>query len=169
MELNFDANQIDPTPQYGALPAGDYEVIITESEQRRTAKGDGSYLSLTMEIQSGEYQGRLLWDRLNLDNPNRKAVEIAQRSLSQICHATGVLQVKDSSDLHHRPMLAVVKVRPEREDPVTGKFYEASNEVKEYRALEPAAAAPRRTAAPPAQPRQQARQGATTPWGQARA
>ena len=161
MNLNFDANNVDPTPQYGAIPAGEYEVIITESEEKQTAKQDGTYLALTMEIQSGEFQGRKLWDRLNLDNPNRKAVEIAQRTLSQICHATGVLQVKDSSDLHYIPMIAVVKVRPEREDPITGKFYEQSNEVKEYKAANAKPAQPNK---PPAQPRQAARQAAAAPW-----
>jgi hypothetical protein len=169
MELNFDANTVDPTPAYGTIPPGEYEVMIVESEQRATKKDDGSYLSLTLEVQSGEYQGRKLFDRLNLDNPNRKAVEIAQRTLSQICHATGVLQVKDSFDLHHHPMIAVVKVRPEREDPISGKFYEASNEIKEYRRVAPLGSAPQRpAAAAPPQPRQQARQQATTPWGQAR-
>lgn len=162
MNLNFDANQVDPTPQYGVIPAGEYEVIITESEQKETARGDGSYLSLMLEIQSGEFQGRKLFDRLNLDNPNRKAVEIAQRTLSQICHATGVLQVKDSSELHYKPLVAVVKVRPEREDPVTGKFYDQSNEIKEYKAC--GEAKPQQPAKPPAQPRQAARQAAAAPW-----
>lgn len=162
MNLNFDANQVDPTPQYGAIPAGEYEVIITESEAKQTSRGDGTYLALTMEIQSGEFQGRKLWDRLNLDNPNQKAVAIAQRTLSQICHATGVLQVKDSSDLHYIPMIAVVKVRPEREDPITGKFYEQSNEIKEYKAA--GGARPKQAAKPPTQPRQAARQQASAPW-----
>ena len=39
--------------------------------------GTGSYLNLTFEILDGNYKGRKVWSRLNLDNPNQQAVQIA--------------------------------------------------------------------------------------------
>lgn len=134
--LDFDATQVDPTNTFDPVPAGDYEVMITDSEEKNTANGNGKYLQLTVQIQSGEFTGRTLFDRLNLDNPNRTAVEIAQRQLSQICHAIGELRLTDSRQLHEKPLLAKVKVRPAR-----GEF-EASNLIAGYKPLANMASTP---------------------------
>lgn len=128
-QMQFNAAQVDPTNEFEVLPAGDYPVIIVDSEMKSTKDGRGQYLQLTEEVIDGPYQGRKFWDRLNLDNPNQQAVEIAQRTLSQICHAVGVLQVQDSAQLHDRPMIAKLKVRPAR-----GQYSE-SNEVAQYKPL----------------------------------
>lgn len=132
--LAFDANQVDPTDQFEVLPAGDYPVMIVDSEMKPTKDNRGQYLQLTLEVIDGPCRGRKMWDRLNLQNPNQQAVEIAQRSLSQICHAVGVLQVNDSAELHDKPMVARVKVRPAR-----GQYPE-SNEVSQYKPAGPAPA-----------------------------
>lgn len=166
MRMNFDATQVDPTNQFDVIPAGEYEVMITESERKFTKSGDGAYLQLTLEIQSGEFQGRKLFDRLNLENSNRTAVDIAQRQLSQICHAVGVMQVSDSEQLHYKPMIAKVKVRPPRGE------YDASNEIGGYLALNGAKPQPKHTAAafhstPHATPQRTAqpqKPAATPPW-----
>jgi hypothetical protein len=39
-------------------------------------------------------------------------VEIAQRTLSAICHATGKMHVSDSEELHMIPMTIQVKIKP---------------------------------------------------------
>lgn len=126
-QINFDSTGFDTTSQFDAIPAGDYEAIVTASEMKATKDGTGQYLELTSEIQSGQYQGRRLWDRLNLQNKNPKAVEIAQKQLAQLCHATGVLQVQNSEQLHNRPFVMKVAVR---NDPERGP----SNEIKGYKA-----------------------------------
>jgi hypothetical protein len=152
----FDATHIDPTPRFDPIPAGDYPVIITQSELKYTKDNSGQYLELRLEVQGGEFSGRLVFDRLNLFNNNRQAVEIAQRQLSQICHAVGVMQITDSEQLHYKPLTAMVKVRPAQGQ------YEASNEVKGYKPRpnaapvmqqpKAAAPAPARQAAPAAPP-----------------
>jgi len=157
-QLNMDVSGIDPTPRFDPIPAGDYPVIITASEMKFTKDGSGQYLELTLEIQGGEFAGRKLFDRLNLHNSNRQAVEIAQRQLSQICHAVGVLQVADSEQLHLKPLVAMVKLRP-----ASGQ-YDASNEIKGYKA---ASGAPvqtqfQRPTAPPTATRPPTR--AAAPW-----
>lgn len=159
MLINFDATQVDPTNNFEVIPAGEYTVIITESERKFTKSGDGNYLQLTLEIQDGEFRGRKLFDRLNLDNPNRTAVEIAQRQLSQICHALGELQLRDSSQLHFKPLIAKVKVRPARGE------YDASNEVSGYQsATLSGAAAPAASARPSPQAPAPANKPAAPPW-----
>ena len=74
----FDASQVEPTASFDPIPAGKYLAAITESEMKPTKKGSGSFLQLTFTVLDGEYKGRLLWCRLNLNNPNATAVKIAR-------------------------------------------------------------------------------------------
>ena len=135
MELNFDANNVDPAESREPIPAGWYKVVISESEEKPTKAQTGSYLQLTMEVIDGDHAGRKVFDRLNLNNPNATAVEIAQRTLSSICRAVGVMTPRDSSDLHDKPLMAKVKVRPARDG------YDANNEIGEYAEQDKAAPA----------------------------
>ena len=128
---DFDAEQVEPKRDFDPLPAGLYPAIITESVMEPTKDGSGKFLKLTLQITSGEYEGRTLFDRLNLQNPNEKAVEIARATLSSICRAVGVMRPGDSAQLHERPMVIKVAVR-KRTDP--GHEGELSNEVKGYMA-----------------------------------
>ncbi len=122
----FNATEVEPTTSFEPLPAGKYLAAITESEMKPTKAGTGSYLQLTFTILEGEYKNRFLWDRLNLNNPNATAVKIARGNLSAICRAIGVMQPRDSVDLHNLPLVITVKVK-KRED--TGDL---TNEVKGY-------------------------------------
>lgn len=111
----FDATGIEPAAAYEVLPAGKYRAQIVESEMRVTRNGMGQYLWLMLDILEGPHQGRKLFDQLNLVNPNLTTVEIAQRTLSAICHATGKLQVNDSEELHLIPMTIQVGVKPPKD------------------------------------------------------
>lgn len=129
----FDANTVDPSTSFPVYPAGKYQVQIIASEMRPTKNGEGQYLALELEILDGESAGGKLFDRLNLVNGNATAQEIAQRTLSAICHAVGVMQVSDSEQLHFKPMVADVRVRPAGNDK-QGVMRDAQNEVKGYSA-----------------------------------
>lgn len=126
----YDATQYDPQSSFEPIPAGWYKVMITASEMKETKRGDGQYLQLRLDIIDGEYENRVLFDRLNINNANRTAVDIANRALSAICHAVGVLQPQDSQELHDIPFEVKVTVKP-----ASGEF-EASNEVRGYRAID---------------------------------
>jgi hypothetical protein len=141
---NFDATHVQPQEPFSVIPGGKYKLQIVASEIRATNNGAGQYLWFEIEILDGEYQGRKLWDRLNLWNDNAQAVEIAQRTLSAMCHATGQLHVEDSEALHFKPMIGTVRVRPAGPGK-DGKQYDASNEIRGYEAVNgaaPAQAAP---------------------------
>ena len=122
----FDANQVEPSTDFEPIPAGKYPAVITESEMKPNKAGTGHYLQLVFEILDGAYKGRRLWARLNLDNPNALAVQIARAELSAVCRAVGVLAPNDSVDLHNLPLVVHVKCR-KRDD--TG---EITNEIKGY-------------------------------------
>jgi hypothetical protein len=116
----FDASGVEPNAPLEALPPGDYKVQILQSEMRVTKAGTGQMLWLDMEVLEGPLQGRHVYDQLNLINPNPTAEEIAQRTLSAICHAVGKLQVSDSEELHFLPMVVKVAVRPNGYNEVKG-------------------------------------------------
>lgn len=124
--LNFNANEVEPSIAFEAIPAGKYNAVIIETEMKATKAENGHYLELTFEIIDGEYKGRKVWSRLNLDNPNAKAVQIAQGELSAICRAVNVMQPRDSTDLHNLPLEIGVKCKRNHENG------EVSNEVKSY-------------------------------------
>lgn len=107
----FDANSVEPS-NFDVYPAGKYLSQIVSSEMRPTKDGRGQYLFLELDILEGPFAGRKLFDRLNLVNDNPDTVDIATRTLSSICRATGQMQVKDSEQLHLIPLIADVRVRP---------------------------------------------------------
>ena len=111
------------TPR-GALPAGEYQVIITDSELKPTKSVSGEFLELVLQVQDGPYKGRKIWDRLNLFNSNAQAVLIAKQRLKAIQDSVGVPNPGDSVQLHNRLLTVTVDVRE----------YEGreSNEVKGY-------------------------------------
>lgn len=132
----FDARQVEPNAAFEPIPTGWYPVKIIKSEMKPTNAKDGSYLELEVEVLSGEFAGRKGWDRLNLVNGNPTAVEIAYRTLSAICHATGVININDSSQLHGIPLQArFVLVAPRTVD---NKNYDASNDIRGYKAIDAA-------------------------------
>ena len=165
--LNFDANSVEPSQPRELLPPGKYLAQIIESEMKDTQAG-GKMLALTLEITDGPHARRRLWDNLNLVNNNPKAVEIAQRTLSAICHAIGKMQVNDSEELHFRPMLLSVEVEPDSRDKHLNPDDPArryQNKVKGYAKADGSVAAPVQTAPRPANnpPPAQARPAAADP------
>ena len=132
----FDARQVEPTSAFDAIPSGKYNAAITDSELKPTKNGSGKYLQLTFTIIEGEYKNRILWSRLNLENPNATAVKIARSELSAICRATGVMTPRDSAELHNLPLVITVKTK-KRDD--TGDL---TNEIKGYEPKASTAQAP---------------------------
>jgi hypothetical protein len=121
----FNANQVDPATDFEPIPAGKYVAVITGSEMKPTKNGNGSYLELTFQVIEGEFKNRLLWARLNLDNPNPLTVKIARSELSALCRAVGVMEPKDSCELHNLPLVISVRQKTDADG-------EVRNEIKGY-------------------------------------
>lgn len=160
--LTFNAATVAPQDAFDTLPAGWYNVRMTASENKPTKDGQGSYLALTLTVMDGPAVGRKIFDRLNLNNKNPKAVEIAYQTLSSICHATGIIQLQDSTQLHGIPMQVKVKIKP-----AEGQYAEG-NETAGYKKIEggggvPAAPAWAQPAPIPAAPQPWAQQPQPAP------
>lgn len=123
-QLNFNATNVEPdagTPV--PVPAGVYNVMVDESDVKPTSNGSGAYLQVRYNILDGQYAGRKLFDRFNIQNQNPVAQEIGYKQLSALAHAVNVLHIQDSAQLHGIPLQVKVKIRAASGD------YEASNEV----------------------------------------
>lgn len=151
--FNFNANSVEPMQPrtYGPLPAGDYEMIIVKSDVKPTKAGTGHYLELEMQVVSGESSGRRHWERLNVDNPNKQAEEIAKEALAALCFAVGVTDMEDTVQLHDIPFVAHMEI--DRKEPdrnrITG--YATAGAAKPA-APAPRPAAPAAAAAPGRKP-----------------
>jgi hypothetical protein len=146
-DLNgFNASEVNPSTTFDPIPAGKYIAAITNSEMKPTKNGNGSYLQLEFTVLDGQYKDRKVWDRLCLTHHNAETVKIARANLSAVCRAVGVMQPRDSLELHNIPLQITVKCK-KRDD--TGDIV---NEVRGYAKKEAAAGQP------------QQNQGSTPPW-----
>lgn len=137
--LNFNAQAVQPAQNnFTPIPAGVYPAQIIESEIRALRSGNGEALSLQFEILGNQYAGRRVFANLNINHTNKEAERIAQEQLSAICHAVGVMQLQDSSQLHNKPMNIRVKIRKQ-------EGYEDRNEVSGFEAIPGGQAVPQAT------------------------
>lgn len=136
----FNAANVEERKDFELIPAGVYLAMIAGSEMVENKAKTGHYLKLDFVICEGDFENRHLIVRLNLDNPNELAVQIAQSELAEICKAVGVLEPDENTDLHDRPLNIQVAISPAKGD------FAASNVIKKYMPLEDTA--PKAKAAP---------------------
>ena len=113
--LNFNAGEVEPNAGFDPIPADKYVAMMTGSQMKPTKNGDGSYLELEFTVLEGQYKDRKLWDRLCLNHPNPETVKIARGTLSALCRAVGVMQPRDSADLHNLPLLVTVRLKKRKD------------------------------------------------------
>lgn len=149
--FSFDSTTVAPQEEFTPLPAGLYTAMITESEVVPTKAGTGQVLKLTWKVIEGPLANRLIFDRLNVVNQSPRAEEIGQRQLSALCHAVGVLQMKNTEQLHGIPCTVRVAISVDK----TGQYAD-SNEIKAYTAASGATGQAKAAAAFTAPPTRQA-------------
>lgn len=107
--LSFNANEVAPQTPREAWPKGKYRVVMTQSEVKESgAKGSGNRglhfgckaLEMLGAPQGFQIPGSLLLGFINIHHSNPEAQRIGQSELSSICHATGVMVINDTSNLH---------------------------------------------------------------------
>jgi len=165
--LNEEFN-VDELPQgngnFEPLPAGWYTGTISQAELKATKAGNGQYIKLRYDITGPTHQGRVVFGSLNIKNANPKAEEIGRQQLGDIMRAIGLAKVTDTDQLIGGNLNIKLSIRSARTDEKTGKTYEASNEVKGYRAINGGAAPAFQAAAPAAAPAASAPAKAAPPW-----
>lgn len=130
VELNYDANEYEPLGSFEPLPIGEYTVVIESSEQNLASTGKGEYIQFVYNVIAGEYQGRKLFDRINIINESEQAQTIARRQMSSICRAIGVMIPKNTEEMHDKPFVVKVGIRPAKGE------YGPSNKIYAYKSLD---------------------------------
>ena len=121
------------------IPEGNYTAIIVNSEMKDNSSGTGQFLALEVAIVDGDYRDTVFTERLNLINPNQKAVEIAYKTLARISEALGMEQTpSDSAQLHNQPLL--IEIKTKKGEPWTNNQGEKiegkdKSEIKGFKAL----------------------------------
>lgn len=123
----FNAKDNEKMGGFEPIPAGWYLAEVVKSEMKDTAAGTGKYLTCQLKILEGEYEGRYLFNLLNIVNSNSVAVEIAQKELASMCEACELDEIEDSTELHGIAMAVRVVIK------AASANYPAKNEIKAYR------------------------------------
>jgi hypothetical protein len=121
-KFNFNSATVEPMAarSFDPLPKGDYEMMIVKSDVKSTQAGTGHYIELEMHVIGGEHSGRRIWERLNVDNPNKTAQDISQGLLASLCFAVGVAEIGETEELHDTPFIAHVEI--DKKDPTRNRI-----------------------------------------------
>lgn len=165
MQLGFTVNAADlpqSTSNFDVLPAGDYQVRISEAAVQATKAGTGQYIKLRLDVTGPSHQGRVIYTNLNIQNPNPKAEEIGRQQLGDIMRACGLASLSDTDQLINGCMTVKVAVTQSEQ-------YGPGNDVKAFKpSVGGASAMPAATPAfggtPAPAPQQQAPAAAFPPW-----
>ena len=138
MDLGFNPMDYAPgndseneSKEYTLAIPGKYKCEIIDSSEEMSAAGN-RYLKLKISIcDGGKHNGTWIWDNLNLYHPTESVQGLARQILGTVQKACGVLDIKDSSELHYKPLFALIDIEPENNG------YKAKNVVKKYMQLGP--------------------------------
>lgn len=126
----FNAEQMpEGDNNFEPIPAGWYEASINEVSLNTTKAGTGQYLKIRYDIIGPSHQGRVVFQNLNIRNPNSKAEQIGLQQFGDLMRAIGLKQVTDTDQLVGGNLKIKVKIRPAADG------YDASNDVGSYAAI----------------------------------
>ena len=120
---------------FEGLPDGIYVFETIESKLDDTKDGKGKILKMTLSALEPEaFKGRRHWLNINIQNGNPQAQEIGQKELAALCRAVGVLEIKDSEELHFKAFTAKVAMGKPSKDLNADKTpkYPSRPEIKRY-------------------------------------
>lgn len=85
---NFDATSVAPSQSTGAHIPGTFPFIVGNTYGQENKAKDGGMLVVQFTTQHGS-----ILNYYNIFNKSEKAVEIAKKELSALCHAVGVFKL----------------------------------------------------------------------------
>lgn len=154
-QLGFTASA-DNAPEiqndFAPLPAGWYTATISSAELTTTKAGTGEYIKIRYDITGPSHQGRVVFDNVNIRNPNPVAEKIGREDLERLRLAIGISALSDTDQLIGGNVDIKLTVKKSEE-------WGESNEVKGIKAGGGGSAAPAPGAAPAA-----AAKPAGRPW-----
>lgn len=157
----FDATKVQPSQGGTAHPPGRFPFTITNTYAKENSAKDGAMLVVEFTSDAGRIE-----NRYNIWNKSEKAVEIAQKELSALCHATNIFRITFPRDAQGNYDMAnaarelrggrgVMEVAPQTDKEGKPNGYVELKKVFDSAGNEPG----KQGSAPQPQPAQQAPQG----------
>ena len=132
--INVNDLPEDTGGDFSPIPAGDYTASIKSADLTPTKDGSGQYIKLRLDVTGPTHAGRVIFSNVNIRNQSSAAEQIGRAQLGAIMKAAGMATLQDTDQLVGVQLGIKVAIREARTTP-EGKTYEASNEVKGYKAL----------------------------------
>ena len=98
---SFDARSVAPSQGFDTHPPGMFDAQISNTFAKPTASGTGGMFRVEFTTPAGRIE-----NGYNIWNESPKAVEIAQKELSALCHATGIYKISFPKDQAGNPVLS---------------------------------------------------------------
>lgn len=133
--INVNDLPEDTGGDFAPIPAGEYTATIKSADLTPTKDGSGQYIKLRLDVTGPTHTGRVIFANVNIRNQSSAAEQIGRAQLGAIMKAAGLASLADTDQLIGVALGIKVGVREARTDTNTGKTYEASNDVKGYKAL----------------------------------
>jgi uncharacterized protein DUF669 len=125
LDIPFDTDVEEGSPPIQVIPPGRYTAEITKAVVGTLKSGKGQAVELVWEVKGGQYDGRMIFDRVIITHTSEDAMKFGRQKFKDICTAIGVSgQVTDLSVLEGKPCSVWVKIE---EDP-SGQ-YEPKNRI----------------------------------------
>ncbi len=117
----------DKENSFEPIPAGIYNMIVSDVEDTATSKGDRR-LRMTFTITDGEYVGRKIFEGYNLTG-NEKAVQISRGQLKALwkCAGHDAFVINHPSEFQNIEIAASVKIQPAKDG------YDAKNTISSFK------------------------------------
>lgn len=111
--LNFDPNTVSlpERADYSPLPDGHYNVEITNAEVKPFKNGGGGLSIEYTVVEPVQYARRKVWQIINIEHANERAVEIGMQTLAKLCLAAKINVKLDNDNYQSLLFGKIVRVR----------------------------------------------------------
>ena len=113
--LGFDPSTTEAADSFEGrqepIPNGRYKAVATTAQRKPTKSGNGWFWELVFTIAEGEFEGKTVTHRFNMQNPSEDAVAIGRSQMRRYLDAINNLAPKDESELCHVAVMITVSCR----------------------------------------------------------
>lgn len=145
MKLNYKQGASRPQ-KFGKkrepVPIGTYRLAVVDVETRTPKNGGADYLSVTLEVEAGQYSGRRLWDNFFIYHAKDETRGFNQFLFDELAKACGAFPIDDTDELIGCVCAAKVDIEEQ-------EGFDPRNKVKRYLVPKAKSAAPEAPAASP--------------------
>lgn len=111
--FDFDPNDYkEEANRFTPVPKGEYKLKAVESEEFDTRAGDGTYIKVKFKIVDGKYDGRVIFNNFNTNNPSDDAQRIGRGQIYAWRVACGKPDADDTDQLIEVPFFGYVDIEP---------------------------------------------------------